>query len=432
MEQLQAGSPIEGGIQHRGEKELGEYIDHIRAVMEQSRTYGHLSADRILLGSTPIPVSLRQAVSIQVALQRKLQDKLPPWFRAHGYVPHALNLEQSSSQATAQYKQRFVSASDTVADLTGGLGVDFVALLQVARAGLYNDRDFHLYVAAHYNLPRVIDTEKHPIQLCHEQAQELLNKVSQPPFSLIYLDPARRNSHGARVYQLADTHPNPVELLQELYQRGFGGRFLLKVSPMADTYSLPEQLPTTHEIHLVAHRGELKEILLYGGPTTPPNDLCRVYVTQVDDHGAPYQSWHYSLHRHHHTPEPPIVASQLHTYLYIPHAAMMKSGAFGRLSRSLQTPVLSANSHLYTTSQRLNSFPGREYRILQVWPYNKRTINQLRKTPLEASITTRNFPVSATTLKQKLRNQEHNRHLLVATTDASNQRILILCTSTEE
>ena len=62
----------------------------------------------------------------------KLRAKLPHWAEVQAAVPSQLSLEQCSSEAAALYKaslaEQLTKGEGSIADLTGGLGVDSWAL----------------------------------------------------------------------------------------------------------------------------------------------------------------------------------------------------------------------------------------------------------------------------------------------------------------
>ena len=60
----------------------------------------------------------------QIEAKKKCKNKLPTWFNTPNiYYPNKLNIEQTSSERTAQYKAQIVDGKSLI-DLTGGLGVD--------------------------------------------------------------------------------------------------------------------------------------------------------------------------------------------------------------------------------------------------------------------------------------------------------------------
>jgi len=60
----------------------------------------------------------------QIEGRKKVEKKLPMWFKSHNILfPPKLNLEQTSSETTAQYKASLINGK-TIADITGGFCVD--------------------------------------------------------------------------------------------------------------------------------------------------------------------------------------------------------------------------------------------------------------------------------------------------------------------
>ena len=63
-------------------------------------------------------------LAAQLEARKKCEKKLPTWyFSPEIYYPNKLNIEQCSSEITAEYKARLVGGK-TLVDLTGGMGVD--------------------------------------------------------------------------------------------------------------------------------------------------------------------------------------------------------------------------------------------------------------------------------------------------------------------
>ena len=70
-----------------------------------------------------IILSSNQALK-QIEAKKRCEKKLPTWFNtANIYYPNKLNIEQTSSETTANYKADLVSGNSLI-DLTGGFGVD--------------------------------------------------------------------------------------------------------------------------------------------------------------------------------------------------------------------------------------------------------------------------------------------------------------------
>ena len=77
----------------------------------------------ILKGSPFDDVSI-QEIAEQIVSKNKCEVKLLTWFnQKNSYYPNKVNIEQTSSEITANYKANLVSGK-TLIDITGGFGVD--------------------------------------------------------------------------------------------------------------------------------------------------------------------------------------------------------------------------------------------------------------------------------------------------------------------
>jgi hypothetical protein len=97
--------------------------------------------------------------------------------------------------------------------------------------------------------------------------------ASSGQYDLIFLDPARRDSHGGKVFRLEDCTPNVVELLPTLLQHG--KQILLKLSPMLDLTQAIKELSAVSlqwSVYVVAIKNEVKEVLLL---SQEPGQTCK-------------------------------------------------------------------------------------------------------------------------------------------------------------
>ncbi|MBP9998630.1 MAG: hypothetical protein KBS67_05235, partial [Bacteroidales bacterium] len=189
----------------------------------------------------------------------KMASKLPSWHAAGCTAPSSLAIEQCSSEAAAMYKAGLTGpGGGCIADLTGGLGVDCHAFAQRFRKVLYFERNQVLADEARRNFARLgagnIEVS------CLETGKEFLEGGALGQMDWIYLDPARRDAAGKKVFLLEDCSPNVLELLPLLWEHS--PRILLKLSPMADISMIRSRLGAClKEIHVVGLGGEVKELL---------------------------------------------------------------------------------------------------------------------------------------------------------------------------
>ena len=77
----------------------------------------------ILKGSPFSEVSIQELAN-QMVSKQKSEHKLNSWFRtAQIYYPSKINIEQTSSELTANYKSNLVNGTSII-DITGGFGID--------------------------------------------------------------------------------------------------------------------------------------------------------------------------------------------------------------------------------------------------------------------------------------------------------------------
>ena len=357
----------------------------------------------------------------------KARSKLPLWYAEPGLLyPQSLPLEQCSSQATALYKQRFVSSGDTVADLTGGLGVDSWSLSQAAASVDYFERSEELCACARHNFSAL---GRSNITVCHaETTPEMLGNIPSDSYSLIYLDPARRGKDGGRVYSLRNCEPDITALCPELLR--IAPRILLKASPMADIRVLLSELPEAAEVRIVSHNNECKEVLLLmqRGHSASPEDIPITAVEILDDSASQTAVFHFSLREETEAVAELAAPSEITGFLYEPSPALLKSGAFKLPAVRFGLRKISASTHFYVGNSVYKDFPGKIRRIVEVLPFNKAAIRDFRKKYPSCSVTARNFPMTDEELRRRRGTSESDTLRVLATTASDSSRLLIITT----
>ena len=331
----------------------------------------------------PIP-----AIAEQLQSRRKAQHKLPEWHATEGLLfPPALSMEQCSSEATARYKSSLLHGQRLV-DLTGGAGVDTYYLSQSFAHTDYVEQHESLAQLARHNFA-VLGTST--IRTHATSAEKFLVTLSEPA-DAIYLDPARRDAQARRVFQLADSTPDVLELQDTLLAKST--TVLLKTAPLLDIQATLRVLNNVNQVHVVAVRNEVKEVVyrMDRGFDGEP-EITAVNLQTISEAAFPFL-------RSEEARAEATYADPL-TYLYEPHAALMKAGAFKLIAQRFGLSKLHPNTHLYTSDRLVNEFPGRTFRCQAVVPYQKKAVRKLLSEP-KANITTRNFPDTVATVRKKL------------------------------
>ena len=463
-----------------------------------------------------MPYALDQIKGWQTA-----RRKLPTWAACDGivYPPH-LSMEQCSSEPTAQYKlnlamewscriessefrvesfeggvessERRVESSERevessefrvensegevnnfssgqpatlnsqlstlnchasrMTDLTGGFGVDFSFTSCAFASATYVERNAQLCHMVEHNLPLLgIDNAK---VVCADAVDYLSTLDMQ---TMIFLDPARRDQHGAKTVMLADCTPDVVQLLPQLLKKS---RFtMLKLSPMLDWHKAVEDLQgTVREVHIVSVGGECKELLLVlseeieselkvfcadleaggsgeaglsGGSSGSSSSSCSSFSSEPS---SPIHPSTPSLSAFLFVYAPgsscPAPNSKLKTqnskFLHEPNASIMKAGCFDELAAAYGVSPVSRNSHLFLSAEPVDGFPGRSFSIERVTTLNKRELRQALAGIEKANIATRNFPLSVAELRKRLKLKDGGDVYIFATTTAEDEHLLLI------
>lgn len=355
----------------------------------------------------------------QVAGYQALARKVPFWYENPDLIfPDSLPLEQCSSEATAKYKAGILpSRVKTIADLTGGLGVDF-AFLAAGKANA-------LYVERREDLAQIAVENFRTLGLT--QAEVLLGdgptllEASSRIFDLLFIDPARRDAKGGKIVALSDCEPNIAGIKASLFTKA--PLVLVKLSPMLDLSLALKQLPETTQVHVVSVDGECKELLflLAAGNVVPEP---RIYCVNLRSN-APAQLFDFTR-----SDEQSVLcrlAEAPQQFLYEPNASLLKAGAFSILTQAFDVHKLHPNSHLYTSETLLEDFPGRAFSIDSVFPVHPKDLKTHLGNLTKANITTRNFPETVAQLRKKTKLKEGGDIYLFATTLREGKKVLIKC-----
>ena len=382
-----------------------------------------------------------------IEARRRLRKKIPEWAAETGLVyPTTLCAEQCSSSDTARYKASIArrviyeyagagasTGSATgeanakaagkrgrIADLTGGLGVDAWAFSEVAEQVLYNEMNPGLAAATRHNF-KVLGANNIIFKNFEATPATIRDILCDLRPDIIFLDPARRDSAGKKVFLLEDCSPDVLKMLPELF--GISSFVLLKLSPMADITMAVERLDRTYEaylentsgdgwngqwvreIHIVASGGECKELLILmdrewtGGYSL----VCRedgktLTFTQeeITNAKAAYPD------------------STFARIIFEPGKSLTKAGVFNALCERFGLTKLARFTHLYTISEPLSDSElqekiktfedfGKVYYVNEILPLNKSTMKDVGKRYPHSEVTAKNIPMTSDELRKRLK-----------------------------
>lgn len=406
--------------------------------------------------------------------RRRLRKKLPEWVACTGLVyPSSLCAEQCSSSDTARYKASIVQrifneyvgavasmvgdpcrttgsatkgtesvpdknspttrnqsvtelaevtipSRGKVADLTGGLGVDSWAFSEVAEEVLYNEMNPALAAAARHNF-KALGVTNIFIKNSEATSDSLKDIFGDFRPDVIFLDPARRDSAGKKVFLLEDCSPDVLKILPELF--GISRFVLLKLSPMADITMAVERLDRTYEeylekasgkgwngqwvreVHVVASGGECKELLiLLDGEWNEGYSLtCRedgktltFKPEEITKAKANYPD------------------STFARIIFEPGKSLTKAGVSNAICERFGLVKLARFTHLYTISEPLSDSEseqrtaplkdfGKVFYVKEILPLNKSSMKDVGKRYPHSEVSAKNIPMSSDELRTRLK-----------------------------
>lgn len=398
--------------------------------------------------------------------RKKLRKKLPEWVACTGLVyPSSLCTEQCSSSDTARYKASVVqrifneyvspvastrsateeagsvtdknssvtkkqSVTSTgsvtgpknwkIADLTGGLGVDSWAFSEVAEEVLYNEMNPDLAAAARHNFKALGATN---IFIKNQEAtpDSLKDIFGDFKPDVIFLDPARRDSAGKKVFLLEDCSPDVLKMLPELF--GISRFIFLKLSPMADITMAVERLNKTYEdylentsgkgwngqwvreVHVVASGGECKELLIlldrewnegYSLTCREDDKTLTFKPEEITEAKATYPD------------------STFARIIFEPGKSLTKAGVFNAICERFGLVKLARFTHLYTISEPLSENEleqriaplkdfGKVFYVKEILPLNKASMKDVGKLYPHSEVSAKNIPMSSDELRTRLK-----------------------------
>ncbi len=355
-------------------------------------------------------VSTKELVA-QIEAKKKCKEKLSTWYNTIDiYYPNKLNIEQTSSEITATYKASIVEGGSLI-DITGGFGIDsYYFSKKITKVTHCEINEGLSKIAAHnFSILKVNNIECFP-----ESGLDIL-KNTPKIIDWVYIDPSRRNDVKGKVFLLSDCIPNVPEHLPLLFTKT--NNILIKTSPLLDFSIGIKELKFVKEIHVVAVKNEVKELLWvlekeYTGTIT---------IKTINYRKTKAETYSFTLNNE--KESIPDYTKPL-SYLYEPNAAVLKAGAFKIVGNSYKLSKLHEHSHLYT-SEELQDFPGRIFKIQQCLAYHKKTIQKLGIK--KANITTRNFPDSVAKIRKTFKIKDGGDSYLFFTKDLDNNYIILVC-----
>ena len=309
-------------------------------------------------------------------------------------------------------------------------------------------------------------------QNCHPELEEqgqspegVCSLLTPHSSLLIYLDPARRGNHGEKLVSISDCQPDVVALLPQMFE--LTDKVVVKLSPMLDITRAINELAHIEHLYVVSVGNECKELLLfinreYDGETQihainlKQSSEYRLHSTDDILQVSSTQNCHPELGEQGQSPEGVCsfltphssfltpncffsgtlsreagislsYAREMGRYLYEPFAAHLKSGLYKSMAERYGVEKLHQHSHLYTSVELVDDFPGRKFEVEQVVHFDKKSAKSLFKSLKQANLTTRNFPLTVNELRSQFKIKEGGAIYVFATTLHNEEKVLVMC-----
>ena len=360
---------------------------------------------KLLLKKSPFPdVSMQEIV--QQIKGRKTAEKKFPFLTKEGIIfPPNLNLEQASSQSTAEYKSQTLSGKSFL-DLTCGFGIDAYFLSKNFDEVTLIEQNSELISIVENNWK----TLGRKANFINENLEKFLENSKQK-FDVIYLDPARRDQQNKKKFLLEDLSPNVLEIQEKLHS--ITDKIIVKLSPLIDISYLISELKNITEIQIIAVRNEVKELVLIieNNQSTDNQQPTTIKCINLESN-EPEFSFNFNDEK-----SAKSKFSESSNFLYIPNNSILKAGAFNIISEKFGLKKLHPNTHFYTSEHNIENFPGR---VLQIEKIEAKDLKKGEK----YNIVSKNYHLKPEEIKNKYKLNDGGNHYLIFTQSVYGKEIL--------
>ncbi|MFY0607916.1 MAG: hypothetical protein JXR10_14455 [Cyclobacteriaceae bacterium] len=357
----------------------------------------HVSSDVSQLMLNP-PAEFRENIRLigeQIKSRQKIKLKLPNWYEdLRVIMPSALSTEQSSSIPTAEYKAKLLRG-EILIDLTGGMGVDTLALAEQYEKSHYVERSEQLCDVFRHN-SKVLSKCK--IDIHNTDAETFLERFKGK--ASFFIDPARREKQK-KVFHFENCSPNVIAMLPLFKEKA--EQVMIKAAPMIDISLGIKQLQYAREVHVVSVKNEVKEVLFLLDFNINASPLIKC-VNLDSNHPELTFSQEEESNQN-------VAYSDIQNYLYDPNASITKAGAFKTVAARYEISKVSSNTHLYSSDRLIEDFPGRRFEVIE--PHlNKKNIKTLLPNR-KANVMAKNYPMKADALRKQLKLEDGGEMFVV-------------------
>lgn len=361
--------------------------------------------NKLLLKKSPFSDVTMQEI-VQQIKGRKTAEKKFPFLTKEGIVfPPNLNLEQASSQSTAEYKAQNLTGKSFL-DLTCGFGIDAYFLSKNFDEVTLIEQNSELISIVENNW-KTLGRKAHFI---NKNLEEFLANNPRK-FDVVYLDPARRDQQNKKKFLLEDLSPNLLEIQEKLHS--ITDKIIVKLSPLIDISYLISELKNITEIQIIAVRNEVKELVLIieNNQLTDNQQPTTIKCINLESNDPEF-SFNLDDEKSSNSE-----FSESSNFLYIPNNSILKAGAFNIISEKFGLKKLHPNTHFYTSENKIENFPGR---VLEIEKIEAKNLKKGEK----YNIVSKNYPLKPEEIKKKYKLNDGGNQYLIFTQSIYGKEIL--------
>ena len=348
-----------------------------------------------------------------VSSYKKALHKLPTLASKYCWLP-AKSYEQASSELTAFYKSK-LEKGNCILDLCGGLGVDDIAFAGQFKKVISLDADEELNEIVKWNFKKL---NIYNIERISIFAEEYI-KSNSVIFDMVYIDADRRPGGNLKTFRLEDCTPNIIQILPAVKQ--FTNKLLVKLSPLVDINYCKTVLQNIVEIHVIAVKNEVKEILLYLNfdiiiepKIKAINIINKDFIQQfeyIKINNSEIANWVEPL------------------YFFEPNASIIKANLSANYAESLGLKMLADNSHFFVGQIMPTNFMGRTFKISYTNVFSKSYLtNYLKENKItKANISRRNFPINEAEIAKQFKIKDGGDDYLFFTQNNAGEKLFFHC-----
>ncbi|WBV61043.1 class I SAM-dependent methyltransferase [Chryseobacterium camelliae] len=355
----------------------------------------------LLLKKSPFPEVSMQEIVQQIKGKQVAQKKFPFLLKEGIIFPPQLNLEQSSSEKTAHYKSGILKGKKFI-DLTSGFGIDAYYLSKNFEEVTLIEQNTDLLEIVENNW-KILERKA---RFINQKLEDFLNQ-NKETFDVVYLDPARRDQNKNKVFLLEDLSPNILEIQEKLLS--ISDEVVIKLSPLIDLKYLVSVLKNIFRIDIVALKNDVKEIVVFLSNKNSGEIICNCVNLENGESAFTFTfGEEENAHAEYGEPE---------KWIYIPNHSILKAGIFNLISERFGLKKLHPNTHLYTSNEKIEEFPGR---ILEVEIVDNKQV----KKKSQFNIISKNYPLKPEEIKKKYGLKDGGESYLIFTQSKKGKIIL--------